>query len=386
VRRLLVLVASIVLVDTMLFAALTPLLPGYVEEYGLSKIGAGLLVGSYAAGVLVAGIPSGFAAARFGPRPAAVSGLLLIAAASVGFAFAGDVWTLGAFRLVQGLGSALSWSGGLAWLVASSPRERRAELLGTALAAAVVGALLGPVLGGAAALVGARPAFAAVGAAAALLAAIAARTPEVPAEPAPAQAVRRALGEPRVLGGLWLMLLPALLFGVLAVLVPLELDDAGWAAAAIGAVFLVAAALEAGLAPVVGRIADRRGRIAPIRVALVASVVFSLALAWAGGPALVTGLVLLASLSYGALFTPGMALLSDGADAVAVPQALVFGLMNAAWATGNAAGPVVAGALADAAGDVAAYGVSAAVSAATLIVVAPRARPGTLLVRVPGRP
>ncbi len=58
-KRLLLLVGAIVLVDTMFYAALTPLLPHYAEELGLSKTGAGVLAGSYAFGALVAGIPAG---------------------------------------------------------------------------------------------------------------------------------------------------------------------------------------------------------------------------------------------------------------------------------------------------------------------------------------
>ncbi len=42
-RRLLLLVGAIVLVDTMFFAALTPLLPHYVHALHLSKAGAGVL-------------------------------------------------------------------------------------------------------------------------------------------------------------------------------------------------------------------------------------------------------------------------------------------------------------------------------------------------------
>ena len=42
-RRLLILVGAIVFVDTLFFAALTPLLPHYVDELGLSKAHAGLL-------------------------------------------------------------------------------------------------------------------------------------------------------------------------------------------------------------------------------------------------------------------------------------------------------------------------------------------------------
>ena len=145
--RLLALVSAIVLTDTMLYAALVPLLPGYADDFGLSKTGSGLLFAAYPAGVLLAGIPSGFAAARFGPRLAATAGLALIAAASIAFGLADTVWTLAVSRLFQGIGSALSWSGGLAWLVALAPRDRRGELLGTALAAAVVGALLWPGCG-----------------------------------------------------------------------------------------------------------------------------------------------------------------------------------------------------------------------------------------------
>src|SRR5919106_3208333 len=109
----------------MLYAALVPLLPHYADEFGLSKGQAGLLVGAYAAGALIGALPAGLAASRFGPRRAVVGGLLVMAVASVVFGFAGDAWTLGLARLAQGMGSALSWAGGLAWLVAGAPPPRR---------------------------------------------------------------------------------------------------------------------------------------------------------------------------------------------------------------------------------------------------------------------
>jgi len=56
-RRLLLLVAVLVFVDTMLFAALTPLLPHFSDELDLSKTRAGALVAAYAAGALVGGLP-----------------------------------------------------------------------------------------------------------------------------------------------------------------------------------------------------------------------------------------------------------------------------------------------------------------------------------------
>ena len=386
-RRLLVLVCAIVLVDTMLYAALVPLLPGFADDYGLTKTGAGLLVAAYAAGVLGGAQPGGVAAARFGPRAAAVAGLVLIAAASVGFAFAGNEWTLGASRLIQGLGSALSWSGGLAWLVAVAPRNRRGEMLGTALAGAIVGALLGPVVGGIAAVAGTRPTFVAVAALAALLAAWALRTAGAPAEPVRLTAVRAALREGRFVGGLWLMLLPSLLLGILAVLVPLDLAALGWGAVAIGGVYLVGAALEAGANPFIGRLIDRRGVREPIRAALIASVTVCVALAFASSAPLVAALAVIAGVSFGALLTPGLALLSDGADRVGLSQGVAFGLMNAAWAAGNTVGPAGAGAVGDLVGDPVAYGGAAFACVITFLAVAPRrSHAGTLEPRVPTEP
>jgi MFS family permease len=386
VRRLLVLVCSIVLVDTMLYAALVPLLPRYADEFGLSKGGSGLLVAAYAAGALIGALPGGIAASRFGPKRAVLAGLVLMAVASLGFGFAGDASTLGISRLAQGFGSALSWAGALAWLVAGTPRARRGEMLGTAIGSAVFGALLGPALGAFAVAVGPRPAFIAVAGLAAALAAWAVRTPGAASEPQPLGALGSAVRTPIVVGGLWLMVLPALLFGVLAVLVPLELDAAGWGAAAIATVFIASAAIEMFVAPLLGRFSDRRGRLLPVRLALTASVLVTVALALADRPALITVLVVAAAVSFGAFWAPAMALLSDGAERIGLAQGLAFGLMNAAWGAGNSVGPALGGALADAAGDALPYALLAAVCLATLAVLSRRALFGTRAMRVPESP
>ena len=51
-RRLVLLVGAIVLVDTMFYAAITPLLPKLADDLDLGKNGAGVLTGAYAAGTL----------------------------------------------------------------------------------------------------------------------------------------------------------------------------------------------------------------------------------------------------------------------------------------------------------------------------------------------
>lgn len=365
-RRIFLLASAVVLVDTMLYAALVPLLPRFADDYGLTKSGAGLLVAAYPAGVLLAAVPAGLVTTRLGSKPAVVAGLILIAAASLAFGLAGNALVLGSARFLQGIGSALSWAGALAWLIGVTPRDRRGEVLGAAIGAAVVGALLGPVVGAAAGITGPAWTFAGVAAVALLLVLRAAGIPGTERESQSLSALRALLRERRFLGGMWLMVLPALLFGVLAVLAPLELGALGWGTTAIGALFLVSAALEAVLNPLVGRFSDRRGRLLPVRAALVSSIAILLALAWAATSVTLAPLIVLAAMSFAVFFAPGIALLSEGAERRGVAQGIAFGLMNGAWAVGNVIGPALGGAFAQAAGDAAAYLSLAAVCAVTL--------------------
>jgi MFS family permease len=386
-RRLLLLVCSITLADTMLYAALVPLLPHYADEFDLSKGQAGLLVGAYAAGAFLGAIPGGLAAARFGPRRAVVAGLLVMAVASVAFGFAGDALTLGLARFAQGAGSALSWAGALAWLVQGTPRARRGEMLGTAIGAAIFGALLGPAVGAVAESVGARPAFVGVAVVSLALVVWSLRTPPVATEPQSARELVPALRDPTILGALWLVVLPALLFGVVSVLVPLELGDAGWSAAAIAAVFVGAAAVEMVVAPLLGRFSDRVGRLLPLRLALGGAMVVVAGLALAGRPLVIVPLLVAASIVFGAFWAPAMALLSDGAERIGLAQGLAFGLMNAAWGGGNSLGPALGGALADAAGDALPFALMALLCALTFVgLIRGRRLLGTPVVRVPGNP
>ena len=373
-RRLLVLVSVVVFVDAMLFGALAPLVPGYADEFGLSKTGAGLLVAAFGAGALLGGIPGGLAATRYGPRRAVVAGLVLLAAASFAFAAADGAWALGTARFVQGFSSTVTWAGALAWLTVATPRERRGELIGTAFGAAVLGAILGPMFGAVAHTISIRVTFGLVGLVGLALAGWAASRPPARPEGSTAGAVRRAFADRAFVGGLWLNTLPALLFGILVVLVPLRLDDGGFTPLAIGAVFLVAGLVESAVNPVLGRISDRRGRLLPVRAALAGSVAVAAAFAVAHDPWAVAALAMLAAVAFGGFYTPGMALVSDRSEQAGLTQALGFGIMNTAWALGNMTGPAIAGTVADATGDAVPYLLAACLCAATLAVVGRFAR------------
>ncbi|HEU5215893.1 MAG TPA: MFS transporter [Gaiellaceae bacterium] len=368
-RRLLLLVCALVAVDTMLYAALTPLLPHFAHTFHLSKAGAGVLVAAYAAGALVGGLPGGAAAARLGAQRAVLVGLTLMGLSSLGFAFAHGFWALSAARFLQGAGSGFTWAGAFAWLLAAAPRERRGELIGSAMGAAVFGALFGPVVGAAAALLGRDVVFTALAALAVVLAVWTLRLESAPPEAPSVSAMRLALRNPLFAGGLALMALPSFLFGVLSTLAPLHLSAAGWGAAAIGAVWLVSAALETAVSPVAGRMVDRRGVLFPVQAALAAGAAVSVGLAIGPRPLAYVPLIVLAGGAYGVLFTPAFALIAEGAERSGLPQGMAFGLMNAAWATGALVGPAAGGAVAQASGDVVPFLLSAAFCAGALAAV-----------------
>jgi len=355
-RRLLALCCAIILVDTIFYAALTPLVPYFNEEFGLSKSAVGILSGAYGAGVLVGSAPGAYLASRAGVKAAALVGLILMSLTSLAFGLVDAAPLLVLARFVGGFGSALSWVAAFTWLIARAPEERRGELIGLMLSAAVFGALLGPVLGSVAATIGLVPAFAAVAAVGAGIALWAALEPAPPlSERRPFFRMLRPILQPRLATGLWLIGLSPLLFSVLAVLVPLELSRLGWGAAGVGAVFLVSAAFEAAVHPLLGRWSDRAGYLSPVVAGLLASVGILLALPWVGNPWLLGLLVLLASGAFNATLVPGTALFSHGTEKAGMEGALAFGVTNFAWAAGYAVGAPLGGALADLGGDALSY-------------------------------
>jgi predicted MFS family arabinose efflux permease len=94
----------------------------------------------------------------------------------------------------------------------------------------------------------------------------------------------------------------------------------------------------------------------------------------------VAGLVLIAGLSYGGFYTPGMALLTDAAERQKIAPGLAFGAMNGAWAAGNVVGPAMGGWLGEVAGDSVPYLLLALVCLLTFAVTMPWA-PGYLQAR-----
>lgn len=370
-RRLVALIGAVVLVDTLLYAALAPILPALEHEFSLTKAQAGVLVASYPVGTMVGALPGGFAAARWGPRPVVLAGLALMTVSGIAFALADHIVLLDAARFLQGVGGAATWTAGLAWLGAATPRERRGEALGYAIGAGIFGAQFGPVIGAVADELGRGPTFAAV-ALLGIVLAVFARSEPAPPLPERGAPPATLVRDRTFVAAAWLTFLPSLAFGVAEVLVPLRLDDLGASALAIGAAFFVAALGEAVMSPLVGRVVDRRGVRAIVRGATFLAAA-SVGLLAAPDSAIVLAAVLVvAAAALGALWTPSGSLVSLRSEQLGVDQGWAFAFNNFGWSAGVAIGAGAGGALGQLVGDWLAYALCAGLLAATGVLAGAR--------------
>ncbi len=380
-RRLVLLVSAVTLVDTLFFAALAPLLPQYAHTLGLSKFSSGALTGAFTGGTLIASLPAGLMASRLGVKPTLLLGVVLMSVTTFVFGLAGSVWVLDAARFSQGVASALSWTAGLAWLVAAHP-DRRGEMIGIVMAATLGGALLGPLLGATAVELGTSATFGGVALLGVALAGWAGLTPSSGTTGRqPLRSLFGAAREEPVATGLLLITLASLFLGLQSVLVPLRLDRLGFGPFGVGATFLIAAALQGGFNPPLGRWSDRHGRLRPVRPALILAGVLSVAIPWIGERWWLATLVIAGNVAYGVLWVPGIALVADGAERIGLHPGLGMALMNLAWAPGHAVGSAVGGALAQVTSDAVPYLLLAAACLSALLLFPSLARPRMPAVR-----
>lgn len=356
-RPLAALVGTVALLETLLLSALAPLLPVFEDDLGLTKAQVGVLNAAYPFGTLVVAMPAAYIATRIGLRAMVGAALVLLAASTLALGLLDAYPALVGARFLQGAaGGGMAWPLATAWLTGETLAEHRGRVLGGVVGISIFGASFGPVLGAVA--TANRPAtFVAL--AAVVLGAIALlvrlRSPGRRHEGGGRHAVRSALANRKVLLGLWFVILPGALFGMFGTLLPLQLDRLGVGAAGIALVFVATAIVGAGVTTLTGRITDRRGRIAPLRVALVVSPVAAVILPQLQQPWTVAVWAVVAVACWDIFWPPAMALLADGAEEARVEQAYAFAIQSMAWGPGAFLGAVGGGVLAEVASDAAAW-------------------------------
>lgn len=348
---MLIVTSTLVFVDMLFFSILTPLLPTYVRRLGLTGTEAGVLSSAYAWGAVIAGLPSGFLAQRFGPRQVICWGLVGLSVMSVAFSWGSQVAVLDLARFAQGLCGAVIWSGAVTWLIEVVDEDRRGAAIGTVTGAGGIGALAGPAVGALAAAIGTKVLFTALAVALLLLCVTVALSREAHRfERQSVRSVASAVLDPPLRRAFLYLSVPALGFGLMLVLAPLKIHMNGGSASVIAGAFFTAAVAETVLAPIAGHWSDRAGRRIPYVVGLA---VFCLALAVMAATeslAISVAAVPACSVAGGLFISPAFALLSDAADESGLAQSHALALSNTAFAIGLAAGSLLGGAVASAAG------------------------------------
>ena len=357
--------------ESVLYSVLTPVLPHYAHAFGASKPAIGVLAASYPAGMIPGALLGGWIATRTGVRRTTVVGLLLFTGAIVAFGFGSDIAALDGLRFVQGIACGCIWGGGLAWVIAIAPRERRGEVLGSVLASAIFGTLIGPLLGTAAVATGTAVVFVCVGGVSLALTAWTLRFPEPPRAALGAGTPLRVLAKDRRMAlGCWLILLEACTIGATGTLLPLRLSRFGASGVAIGVAFVLASLLSLLVNPAVGRLVDRRGVLLPLSAGLGATAVLLVLLPVPRSP---LALAALTVLTLGGPLTayglPAITIMTEAIERIGA--ALAFGsmLFNLAWATGETIGAPAAATVARATSDAVPLAALAALMLATLVAV-----------------
>jgi MFS family permease len=351
-NRLTALVCVLVLVDTVFYSALTPLVPHYARASGLGNGGVGVLVAAYPVGTLVASLPAGALFDRFGARRTLLLAMALMSASTLVFGWSSAAGVLIGARFIQGVGGACAWTAGLAALSAAVPSAERGRYMGVAFSAAVAGAIVGPVLGAVAAHVGTGPVFSAAAVVAVVMCAFRGLLPPSAGQ----QSVRtreilEIARQPGIAHGLWLTALAGIGLGALNVLGPLRLSDLGASAALIAAAFIGGGAAEAVLAPFIGHRSDRHGPRYTVTRSLWLCIVASILVPLVSPSGFALVAVALGSLAFGTLFVPAAAMVSQGADERGAQHGMVFGLTNLLWAMGQGSAAGISGFVADATSD-----------------------------------
>jgi MFS family permease len=328
--------------------AIVPLLPEYSRRFSLSGVQTGMLLAATALSTMAVSLPAGTLSDRLGARRITVFAGWLMALAMVFEAFAPSFSALLFARLVFGAGYGIVWTAGLAWLAGVS--EHGSGIGGT-VAAAGVGSVLGPLVGGGlAGFVGLAAPFVAAAALFVVLAAALslARLPLPESSPAPSSLRGSASGilhNRNIVAATAAVVISGLTWSVVYLVGPQELRGAGISTASIGLVLSLAATIF-----VLGSVLTTSlgGRAVRIRSILVAIGVAALAFVpgmLSAAPLAVMAVICFSAVARSVLWAVCYRLAARGAERMGVGVGVVMGFLQSVWAATSVISPLAAGML-----------------------------------------
>jgi predicted MFS family arabinose efflux permease len=356
--------------------AVVPILPAYAHVLGLSGVEQGAVLGATGLAALAVSLPAGALADRFGARRLTLWAGALMTAGVSAQALATSFPLLLGSRLLFGIGYAVVWTAGLAWLASAVPGGSG---LGGSVASAGAGGVIGPAFSGIMVqYFGLMTTFLAVAAVLAVLttALILLRMPAG----APAPSVRmggrlRAASSDRgTVGAAAAIVIAGGTTGVSALLVPALLHAAGLPPGRIGLVFAMAGVLFV-LGSSLTAALGRRAVCMPVLLAAM------LGLAVAFSPATVStasfaviAMLCATTVARSVLWTVSYPLAAASAERSGAGVGMVMGLLNGVWAVTVLLSPLAAGFAAGFVSPRAVFGLTAAACVVVLAATAVRVR------------
>jgi DHA1 family multidrug resistance protein-like MFS transporter len=146
-RNLLILSFSLIVV-MLGFGMVIPIFPFYIDQLGAGGSALGLLVATAALTELIFGPVWGSVSDRTGRKPILMIGVLGYGLSLLFFGLATELWMLFVARALSGILSSATLSTSMAYIGDSTTKEERGGGMGTLGAAAGLGVILGPGIGG----------------------------------------------------------------------------------------------------------------------------------------------------------------------------------------------------------------------------------------------
>ncbi len=130
------------------FGLISPVLPSYAASFGVSTTAVSIIISAFAFARLIFAPVAGRLLRRMAERPVYLTGLLIVAASSVGIAYSPGYSGLLIARTAGGLGSTMFTISSLALLVRVTPGEQRGRASAMYASGFLIGSIAGPLIGG----------------------------------------------------------------------------------------------------------------------------------------------------------------------------------------------------------------------------------------------